>query len=446
MQTSEKNSCSYKKIAVYMVQAECKEPLHIGTGNGEAGDVLIHPAENRPFVQASGIAGALRDYFSFDPSLQKELFGYSAQEDEQDRGSRVFVTDGFFLESSIYIERRPRIKIDRSTGTSSTVQAKGINMDSGQKFEMELIASGSVFTFYLYLHEAEKNLEDAMEQMLLELHEGTIRLGGQKSNGCGYVILRSVKKAVYDFYNADDRALWRQEQKEMSEILPEILKKNSVREKPVSFFLSGKTVGSILVKSIAVTGYGENLPDSVNIRNHRKQYIIPASTIKGVIRSQIEKTAELLAVQEEDILEIFGSLSSKETDGIIGKARFYDSVIGTTEKNERAGVQHRIHLDKFTGGVMYGSLFSEKCAYGEINLCIEIEESCKKGIAMLLMALRDLGMGLFPIGSGSSIGRGYLSESTLVMKKGNEVLAEIDFSTGIIKKGKNKIEEYLGAL
>ena len=87
--------CVYDKVAKYIIEAECREPLHIGTGNGENGEVLIHPEENRPFVQAAGIAGAFREFYQYDEALQTRLFGspYRGSEqkeatEEADRNSR----------------------------------------------------------------------------------------------------------------------------------------------------------------------------------------------------------------------------------------------------------------------------------------------------------------------------------------------------------------------
>ena len=43
----------------------------------------------------------------------------------------------------------------------------------------------------------------------------------------------------------------------------------------------------------------------------------------------------------------------------------------------------------------------------------------KKAAGLLLMALRDVGLGILPLGSGSSIGRGYIDGSELLIKRRN---------------------------
>lgn len=439
--------CVYDRTAKYVVEAECREPLHIGTGSGENGEVLIHPEENRPFVQATGIAGAFRDFYRYDKALQTRLLG-NAYGDDQEKdagGSRVYFTDGFFGKSSVYTEIRPRLRMDGATGTGQSARTKGSGKKSGQKFEMESVAAGSRFSFSIYLYEKEEDLEKDLELGLKALHQGRIQLGGQKSNGCGYVKLISVKKAVYDFYDREDRRMWPEESKEMKDLLPELLKAEEAGTERLSFELSAQTEGGILVRSIAVTEYDENAPDAMNIRNHQREYILPASSVKGVIRSQMEKIAAYRNAQGV-ITEIFGREKDSVREGIAGKIRCFDCAIGNKEDNDKVQVQSRIHIDKFTGGVMYGSLFSEKPACGALTIRVELEGGLDRESGLLLMALRDLAMGIVPVGSGSSIGRGYLKGEKITVKKGDQTLAQIDCKAGRIVSGSQYVEQCLKAL
>ncbi len=440
--------CVYDKVVKYTVEAECREPLHIGTGSGGSGNVLIHPEENRPFVQATGIAGAFREFYQYDKELQARLFGApyrSDMEEENDTaGSKVRFTDGFFGKSAVYTEIRPRLRIDRRTGTGQSAKTKGSEKKSGQKFEIESVAAGSGFSFSVYLYEKQENLETELEKGLRALHEGRIQFGGQKSNGCGYVDLISVKKASYNFYDGQDRKLWAEESKTMEELLPGLLESGEAGQERLCFELQGQTEGGILVKSIAVMEYGDNVPDAVNIRNHRREYILPASSVKGVLRNQIEKIAAYIK-KDNMVTDIFGRESDRQK-GRAGKIRCFDCVIGDVEANDRARVQSRIHIDKFTGSVMYGGLFSEKPAYGKFTLRIELEEGSDKESGLLILALRDLAIGITPVGSGSSIGRGYLKGEKITVKKGNQILAEIDCQVSGVTQGSRYVKQCLKAL
>ncbi len=63
---------------------------------------------------------------------------------------------------------------------------------------MESVAAGSEFTFKLYLYEREHEYEATIERILGALQAGNIQLGGQKSNGCGYVEFKELLKIDYD--------------------------------------------------------------------------------------------------------------------------------------------------------------------------------------------------------------------------------------------------------
>ena len=62
------------------------------------------------------------------------------------------------------------------------------------------------------------------------------------------------------------------------------------------------------------------------------------------------------------------------------------------------------------------------------------------------MALRDVGFGIFPLGRGSSIGRGYIDGSELLIKEGAEVIAKINLKSRQIEQGADLIIEYWNAV
>ena len=55
-------------------------------------------------------------------------------------------------------------------------------------------------------------------------------LVGQKSNGCGYVKLVSVKKSVYTMTDENDRKQWPKEEKAMRDITAEITDKAEAQD------------------------------------------------------------------------------------------------------------------------------------------------------------------------------------------------------------------------
>lgn len=436
----------YDCVVKYTVKAECIGPLHVGSASGDRGEVLVHPVLGRPFLQATGIAGVFRDYFAGDEELQREMFG--TQNHDETIESKVQFTDGFFEQTDVYTELRPRVRIDRNSGTCQTKSVNGGTAESGQKFEMEVVSSGSVFTFSIYLYDRmNQGFQDKLEQALSALHSGMIQLGGQKSNGCGYVKLVSVDKAVYDMRDEKDRALWVDERKKGENILSDLEKLSGIENNRLQFVLSGKTKGSILVKSVFVSDYSDDAPDAENIKNSKGEHIIPASSVKGAVRSQIEKICCYKGMDEKIIDYIFGRNEDNDKEGMLGSIRFYDCPIGDAEANDRIPKQNRIHIDKFTGGVMYQGLFSEKPAGGDVTIKVDLVEKKDHknngAEGLILLALRDIGIGVTPLGGESSIGRGFVEGQKLTISDGKKVLAEIDFEQNKITDGEEVITQYL---
>lgn len=67
----------YQKIMKYLVRMVCTQPLHIGSASGDKEEVLVHPTDSVPFIQASSLAGVLRQYYAqqHDEKQAEKLFG-----------------------------------------------------------------------------------------------------------------------------------------------------------------------------------------------------------------------------------------------------------------------------------------------------------------------------------------------------------------------------------
>lgn len=103
--------------------------------------------------------------------------------------------------------------------------------------------------------------------------------------------------------------------KSNEDITAEITDKAEAQDQRLHFELSGKTEGAILVKAVSIADYSENAPDAQNIVNHRKEYMIPASSLKGIIRSQMEKIAVYKGMGLEIIDDIFGTCADDNSGG-----------------------------------------------------------------------------------------------------------------------------------
>lgn len=432
----------YDYIVKYQAKVRLMGPLHIGGVLEGTESVLIHPVTACPFVQASSIAGVFRAYLAQNEneSLVNELFGSADKENT----SRVRFADGEF-EEGVVIELRPHVMIDRQTGTVSS------SKNSGQKFEMEYVGVGSEFIFTCHLFLKEKNSigqVKAFETIFSAMKEGELIFGGKKSSGAGRTKLIDLQKKEFNCLDKDkknnnkDLEYWLAENQTMTDVKPYesyLEKLPEIHSKRVAYRVSvtGKTEGAIQIKGIAASGFGDDAPNSENIRTAEKNYIIPGSSLRGVFRSQMEKIADYL--QKPKIIQAaFGMAEDGEEQKVIkGNLFFTDTVIGDMESNDRMPFRHRIHIDKFTGGVFQKGLFSEKNAAGDLDILIEVENNIAADavLALLVMALRDLAIQTMNIGNGYANGKGFVKDICIDIQSWEKKKAVISFEekTPILK-------------
>ena len=204
---------SYNKIIKYVIKAECREPLHIGSAEGSSEEVLTHPVDRIPFIQASSIAGVFRSYYeqAYGDNSTGDLFGdrkFAESTNASEKGSKIRFSDGRFENKGrdLKLELRPRVSIDPVSGTCKESIVKGTSQKSGHKFNMEYISAGSEFVFEIYLYDAQ--CKDQVEDILTAMNQGIIQIGGQKSNGCGYIKVAKALCREFDMTKPKDRKLW----------------------------------------------------------------------------------------------------------------------------------------------------------------------------------------------------------------------------------------------
>ena len=442
---------TYRSIVKYVVTAICTQPLHVGNAVGEKEQVLVHPVNHLPFVQASSIAGVFRGYCENTKGKKvcEELFGYErlqAGSNAFELQSKLRMEDGVILKDKnedakgLQMELRPHVSIDDATGTCKSQEVQGSNVKAGNKFNMEYIGAGTKIKFSMYLY--EEDLDSVVREILSAMNGDTIQFGGKKSNGCGYMKVEKLLYKKFDMTKKNDRTCWYREdslRESEYEDITKTLKFNHDDIYAYRIAVKAKTENQLLVKSLVVSDYGKDAPKAVNIQNAKDEYIIPGSSFKGAIRSQMTKIAGFLqqkGILTEDVIgNTFGMKGKDYSENKVGNIRFFDTVVGNKEENDKAELSHRIHIDKFTGGVMNGSLFSEKNISGQMNFSIGIlnknnpEQSC----AVLLYALRDLAVGMMSVGSGYSIGKGYVNVDKIEIQRADKKTAVIDITNGSVQ-------------
>ena len=502
----------YKVVEKYTVTAKLTQPMHIGSAGGSKGEILVHPVDDVPFIQASGIAGVFRSYCTkyYSEDIAKKFFGESRVSDKETSsagqkkvpenadqgvdsdvqsraGSRLKISDGYFLtsgtvadlqaeekeagiQSGIGLELRPRVEINPVTGSVAASRIKGSGKTSGHKFETEYIGAGALCRFTVYDLSPDVYVDDdnksegrrLMECIFAAMNSEDIQFGGQKSNGCGYMEIESVKFKRFDLTEREQLRLWINEDSITDQDMETItVSAQGPSASAYRITVTGKTENRLLVKAIAVENKDGSSPDARNMQNHAGEYIVPASSFKGAVRARTEKVLKYLEKDKRldvsDILQdSFGSNMARDTN-TLGNLRFFDTIVrdvwddarekqkeksdvksgmkgeAATDLARRASVDHKIHIDKFTGGVMNKALVTENTIGGEITFRINIlnMKSPDKTCAVLLMVLRDLANGQFNIGSGYASGKGFIDVHTITVDAGQEE-AVLDFENGTV--------------
>ena len=224
-----------------------------------------------------------------------------------------------------------------------------------------------------------------------------------------------------------DRAAWLQGKNDAKtlNIVP-------VRSNYVSFDVSAE-MDAVLVRSSAPIGTGKGKLDAVQMREEniltgKSSPIIPGSSIKGAMRDHMHRIAPFLGL--EGYLDfLLGREPITGTDnGVAGKLVFSDATI-SGEQEQKAT---RIRMNRVTGGVIRGALFTEQPVSGTWRWSIRVPEDQPEGCLLVLYALRDLGLGLYQLGGTKAIGRGIVSNLTVAIHTKHENV-ELNVSMGQTK-------------
>lgn len=384
----------YDYVVRYQIEAKCCSPFRTGSAYGDREEILLDE-QGTPFFQGTSLAGALRNWLTETETEKKaeKLFGSEEQE------GKLIISDGVFT-GKPDLASRPRIRMDGRTGSA----------EEGKKFDVKYIAAESIFTFSITcLGKKEEADWNDVENMLAALDSGQIRLGALKSGGFGRVRL-SVKKQHFDLKKEADRIMWLEDQENYS---PVHLRNVKERRK-VTFVLSG-TMQEVLVKDSGqeTRKLSEEISKSVtkNITENGLP-VIPGSSVRGAIRTRVELIARELNIDPDVIKEMFGCAADGAESGICGNVQFEDVCLNKRPGREQKREVRRIRINKFTGGVIRGALFTEEPVNAKVQIRIRMNEK-PEACVLMLYALRDLGIHLYGLGSGYAIGRGYIDAEIL---------------------------------
>ncbi|MDD7388778.1 MAG: RAMP superfamily CRISPR-associated protein [Lachnospiraceae bacterium] len=437
----------FNYVNIYHITAVCETPLHIGSAEGDAGEILIHPVTREAFIQASGLAGSFREYADdlFGADICGKWFGSGNTEAEnrtetgqEDCRSRIVFTDGIFEKNNFNLELRTRVRLDPVSGTTASAEVSGTGATSGQLLETEYISRGSQVSFDIYEYYKEPGEKRILPVCLAAMDRGNILIGGQLSNGCGQLKFTGLSRLSCDMTTGAGRKAWMNpEGAEWEDILPEIRGLDIPSANAWDLYMDVTFDHSVLVKGDAVDedlieqytgqqfGSDNRAPDVMQLLDGNRNFVIPGSSLKGVFRSRMEMIASYKKLEKELMDLTFENRS---------KVFFYDALL-----ENRMNLVVRNRIDKFTGGTRNTGLFKEAVNGGDTTFHIRLskpasasgaesgwnESTSEQILALLLLTMRDCAIGAVNVGSGSGVGRGFMTVHRITVKDNGNTLAAV---------------------
>ena len=416
----------FDNAIIYKIEAKCVSPLHTGDSGAQTDEILVG-SDGRAIIQGSSLAGAMRAYAGVNCAKVCEgLFGSNEKE------GRLIISEGVFEDTSP-VQFRTRLRIDSKSGSAL----------KGAKFDVRHIGAGSIFKFSITYLGTERDMDsdaEAVEKILAAMDNGIIRLGAYKTSGYGRVKLE-VFKQVYHMKDESERRAWLKDEYNGRKLdlakaatasahsggnfnikceIPEFLIKAATFDFEKKY--TADTQQNVVQQNIIEDEYDEKTGKKV------RYVIIPGTSIKGVIRNRVQIIADWLeknkSIENLGRLpdEMFGTETGDGKKGLV----LFDEVRVRYNENVNSRCCTRIRINKFTGGVIEKALINEEPVSAGAQISISMpgyagdENATEKKRMYLLMlyALRDLGLGLYNLGGGQSIGRGYVKVAAVEVSDG----------------------------
>ena len=256
-------------------------PLHIGGIGGDVDTDLALAVNGRGnyYLPGTSLAGALRGWMA-QSSSEAQVKNYWGDHESEDRGaSFILVEDAeIALGEGQRIEIREGVGIDRHTGAAA----------ERFKYNRAILPKGVSIPLEITL-DCQKSHDPAeLWQVLQALEQGDIRIGAAKTRGLGKIQLTDIKIHRQDLNNADGifNALlagghlqnW-DDLKQTTPYLPPAR---------LDLTLGWKPRDPVMVKAEG-DGLAVDILPLVSQVDAGVRFVIPGSSIKGVLRAHAER-------------------------------------------------------------------------------------------------------------------------------------------------------------
>lgn len=409
------------KIKQYLISVKNISPFRIGNGT-EGNDLLL--VDKHALINGTSIAGAFAKFLKNENnSMFKEVFCDNGEI------SPVYFYDSYSLEEikSEDLKIRNHVKIDYESSTSlEKCLFSEYHISEGKNFDLTFEIRALKMKDEIYL-----KLCTLLKEFVGLLSNGKISLGANATFGFGQFQATDVLyEKEFDLSKKKDLLKYLSLEKIEKNNLNKVNKcEAEVKEIEISF--KGYCEEGLIVrgKVIKETTGKDNKKKSVQYAYMENEfYVIPASTIKGVVRNYICKIYKTLNKKDlSDIDKIFGNRNNENKDKTKGKVIFHDVKL----RKENVQPYNRIKIDRFTGGAAEGGVFSENLVTANkdnpIEIKLTLKEEDNKALALILLTLRDIGFGYVSLGSGDGVGYGLFKGISIHVNSSKYKDCKIDF-------------------
>lgn len=441
------------------VTIEAKAPLMIASGEPslEHDVMLARDPNGLPMIPARSLTGALREALGLEKEVESDLFGETLKQSSDPLPGRLALSDGLVLGlNQLPVDGLAELPDDRVFAfllrdqpvfrDHVRLSSNGV-VDGDGKFTRAACPRGARFVVALEVFgtETDKNWD-----ILVASLPRNLRLGGATRAGYGAVEIAHIETRSFDMSKGEERL-----KASRTRVLTEPLKGKTSAPRSESMAASyslalkaeeafrfgqgsatGKDDADLRPVRETVLKYEANAPDKAVAES----YFAPASSIKGALRHRTayhlrrrdgkdqkfvedlpseEKPEDVLAGEQERVeallTDLFGTAKNDNDDGQETGIAGCLYIEGLPLEVCKTRTTARTTIDRFSGGVIRGRLFTENA----IDLEQPIPFRCQivGGVPETLRAafedaLADLCTGRLPLGAGGNKGQGAFSCSS----------------------------------
>ena len=490
-------------------------PLHVG-GYGESADTDMPLAKNGNgnfYIPGTSICGILRawcknNFVNNNFVDIDSIFGY--QVGDQGHASFVLIED-IELDKNLQSEIRDGVGIDRFYGTAA----------DKTKFDRAILPKGSMLKFEITVEikdaESSPRTKAIFGHLLDALQKSEIHFGASKTRGLGKVKLTNCEIKSYGLVGFNDILSFLSGEGKtctiqgLKDALP-TLKPTPAKPK-LEITICWKPTLPLMNKA-GYEGIGvDMLPVTSGVEDGKLSLVLAGSSIKGAFRSQAERIIRTLKglqatgefneqVKVPIVQELFGGKKEKNAtnpklrlgalsiDDCYAKDEFSmktedwrnveqgkfdnEATFSQTELHQalkkidgesndkpskRFAISHHTAIDRFTGGVADGALYSvlapHNIEWQPIKMSLDFgrtDGNDKCCLMLLLLVLRDLAENRLPLGFATNRGMGEIEVDCIKLKCQTTEIGlpkdlDVTLTKGNVKHIDNEIKEALkGAL